>query len=245
MATGTAAELAAGIAVAVADDAGVSLTATATDAAGNTSACSNAISYTEDSTAPGAPTIAGTSPASPANDNDPRVSGGAGGSTVRIYRSADCSAPIAATGTGAEFAAGLTVAVGDDSTTSLTATATDSAGNVSGCSAALRYVEDSTAPQTSISKGPPARVAALRKRGARRPKSVRASFAFGSDDGSAHFLCRIDDAAFSSCASPAVRAKLRPGSHRFSVFAVDPAGNADGTPASRQFRILAPARHRR
>jgi glucose/arabinose dehydrogenase len=146
-ATGSAAQFAAGLTVAVSDDTDTSLTATATDAAGNTSACSSAFTYTEDSTPPAAPSITATTPASPANNNSPSVKGSAeSGSTVRLYKSANCSGTAAATGSAAQFAAGLTVTVAGDTNTQLTATATDAAGNASPCSSALTYVEDSTPP---------------------------------------------------------------------------------------------------
>ena len=79
---------------------------TATDAAGNESACSAAAStYVEDTVAPPAPTMAGSQPGSPSPDNNPRIRGGAeSGSTVRLYTDAGCSGAIAAEGSAADFA---------------------------------------------------------------------------------------------------------------------------------------------
>ena len=57
------------------DDTTTTFYATATDAAGNVSAVSSGVTYVEDSTAPGAPTSLGTTPASPANNNSPSVTG--------------------------------------------------------------------------------------------------------------------------------------------------------------------------
>jgi hypothetical protein len=73
------------------------------------------------------------------------------GATVRIYATADCSGPPIGIGTEAQFegSTGITVSVGDDQVTNLRATATDAAGNVSGCSSQFAYTEDSTSP------GPP------------------------------------------------------------------------------------------
>ena len=52
------------------------LRVTATDAAGNESPCSpTSVSYTHDSIAPASPTINGTDPNSPANENNPEVKG--------------------------------------------------------------------------------------------------------------------------------------------------------------------------
>ena len=244
-AAGSAAELAAGLTVTVADNTTTAIGATATDAAGNVSGCSAPLSYTEDSTAPAAPTFDSSTPASPANFNNPRLRGKADdGSTVMVYESAACGGPVAATGSAAEFAAGLMLPVADDSENTFSADAADPVGNLSACSSPLRYTEDSTAPQTSITRAPAARAVALGRRGSRRSKTVRASFGFSSDDDSAHFLCQVDGAPFAPCASPLVRGKLKLGSHRFAVYAVDAAGNADPTPASRRFRLVAPRRAR-
>ena len=98
---------------------------------------------------PAPPDGLSVSPASPANNNAPKVSGSAeSGSTVRLYTSSACSGTVAATGTAAAFASpGLAVSVGDDSTTTFYATATDGAGNASACStSSVAYVEDSTPP---------------------------------------------------------------------------------------------------
>lgn len=148
--TGTAAQFSgAGIAVTVPDNSSTSFYATATDAAGNASACSStSVEYVEDSAA-APPTLSGTSPGSPANDNEPEVFGAAEpGSTVALYTSTDCSGAPAATGPEASFSAGgLTVTVPDDSSTSFYGKVTDASGNVSTCSlSSVQYVEDSTAP---------------------------------------------------------------------------------------------------
>ena len=71
----------------------------AKDAAGNVSGCSpTAFTFTYDATPPAAPTTLVTIPASPSTTNNtPLVTGNAeAGSTVRIFRTADCTG----TGTG-------------------------------------------------------------------------------------------------------------------------------------------------
>ncbi len=161
-ATGSASAFASpGLAVSVSNDTSTSYSATATDAAGNVSACASAITYVEDSTAPAAPSSLATTPTSPANDNSPHVTGTAeGGSTVKVFATTNCTGAIAATGSAAAFASpGLTVAVSDDATAHLSATATDAAGNTSACSSSLSYVEDSTAPAapTALSVSPSTR----------------------------------------------------------------------------------------
>src|SRR5439155_15031073 len=110
-----------GLTVSVSDDTTTTFKATATDAAGNTSACSAGLTYVEDSTAL-APSIDSSNPASPANANSPKLIGTAeAGSTVTVYASGDCTGTPAASGTAAAFASpGLTVTVGDDTSTTFT-----------------------------------------------------------------------------------------------------------------------------
>src|SRR5439155_25347077 len=98
--------------------------------------------------APALPTFASTSPASPANDNAPKVLGSAeAGSTVSLYTNSSCSGSPTATGTAASFASpGIAVSVADNSTTTFYATATDE-GHASACStSSITYAEDSTPP---------------------------------------------------------------------------------------------------
>jgi hypothetical protein len=102
-----------------------------------------------DTTAPVAPTVSGVSPASPANNNSPKVIGSAeAGSTVKLYTNSSCTGTAAATGTAGAFASpGIAVTVADDSTTTFYATATDASSNVSPCSTtSVTYIEDSTSP---------------------------------------------------------------------------------------------------
>ncbi len=151
MAQGSAAAFnGSGITTTVPGDQTTNLRATATDSAGNAGGCSAAFPYTEDSTAPSAPTLNDTDPDSPANDNNPEVKGAAeAGSTIRIYSTSDCSRSPLASGTAATFdGSGITTPVPGDQTTNLKATASDAAGNASGCSSSLPYTEDSTAPST-------------------------------------------------------------------------------------------------
>lgn len=103
-----------------------------------------------DNSAPPPPQIAATAPLPPSSDRSPTVFGIAERETrVRIY-AGDCSGEPLDGGSAAAFngPAGITVRVPEDRVTHLRATATDDAGNVSGCSADFPYEEDSTAPAT-------------------------------------------------------------------------------------------------
>jgi hypothetical protein len=140
---------ASGITVSVADNTTTTLYANATNSWGASSCSGTSVSYTEDSAPPAAPTVSSTSPASPANNNAPKVIGSAeAGSTVKVYTNSTCTSAVAAIGTATAFASpGLGVSVADNTTTSFYATATDLAGNLSACSAtSVSYVEDSTPP---------------------------------------------------------------------------------------------------
>ncbi len=198
-----------------------------TDEAGNSATATR--DFEVDTASPGAPVLSGSEPASPANQNEPKLLGSAPASTtVRIYASADCSGSPAATVSAAELQAGTAVSVPDDTTTHFTATATTAAENTSGCSDPLSYTEDSTAPSTTIDSGPPSLAA-----------SATASFAFTGEDpggsGVAGFQCRLDssdEGAWSPCNSPQSYIGLVDGAHSFEVRAVDRAGNADASPAT-------------
>ena len=72
----------------------------------------------------------------------------------------------------------------------------------------------------------------LRSAGPRR----RVRIVFASTESGAGFECRLGEAAYAPCSSPA-RARVGAGRHRFRVRAVDAAGNADPTPALHVWRL--------
>jgi len=200
----------------------------ATDAAGNVAVATRG--FTLDTAGPDAPVLSATLPASPANDNGPSVLGAApADTTVRLYVGT-CSGSPLATVAAAGLEAGVTVPVPDDSTTLFRATATTAAGNASGCSEPLAYVEDSTPPQTTVD-GHPSGLA----------NSATAEFRFSAADpggsGVGSFQCRLDAGDWEGCASPARYAGLSEGDHEFQVRAIDAAGNVDDSPAVFGWRI--------
>jgi len=85
--------------------------------------------------------------------------------------------------------------------------------------------DDCSPPETSIIKGPKHKT---RKR--------RATFEFASSEPGSTFECSLDAGAFAPCASPDTL-KVKKGKHTFSVRAKDPAGNADGSPASDDWKV--------
>ena len=206
-------------------------------AAGNTDPTPATSNFTVNVVVVPVPNLTATSPASPANANSPKVLGGAeAGSQVRIYSTPDCSGTPLATGTAAQLASpGITVSVLDNSTTSLRATATNAAAKTSACSAAISYVEDSAAPDTTISSGPTGPT-----------NDSTPTFGFSSSESNSTFQCSFDSAAYVACSGPGAThtptTALSTGAHTFSVRAVDQAGNIDATPATRAFTVdtLAP-----
>jgi subtilase family serine protease len=145
--------------VTVAAGSTTSFVATATDVAGNVSACSAVRTYTHDSSAPGAPVLSSTSPPSPSSSTTPTVSGTAeANSTVRLFTAAGCGGAILASGLAdgaGAFAIPATVTA--NATTTFFANSVDAAQNVSPCSSGLSYVHDSIAPATpSITSTTPA-----------------------------------------------------------------------------------------
>ena len=139
----------AGIPVTVAPDSTTTFYATATDGALHVSPCSNpGLTYQQVTTGPGPPSPASVSPASPANDNTPQVSGSsAPGTTVKLFSSPTCTGTPLGSGSAVEFAAGgIQASVANDSTTTIYASAS-LAGVNSICSAtSVTYREDSTPP---------------------------------------------------------------------------------------------------
>ena len=172
---------------------------------------------------PSAPTLTGTTPSSPANDNHPEVKGTLGSGSpaqVNIFENPSCSGAPAATGTPSTFTgSGITIDVADDSSTSISATASNTGGN-SGCSNSITYVE-ATPPNTTITSAPPLDT-----------KNTSLTFGFVSSEANSTFACRFDSAAtFTPCTSPITYSGLAQGTHTFRVRATDPAGNTDPTPA--------------
>ncbi len=99
----------------------------------------------------------------------------------------------------------------------------DPAGN-SG-TAVQSLSKDTKAPNTRITKRP-----------RKQTFQQRVAFRFASPEKGSTFKCRIDGKPFRACRS-LVKYKVRRGVHTFRVRAIDPAGNADPTPATYRFRV--------
>jgi hypothetical protein len=85
---------------------------------------------------------------------------------------------------------------------------------------------DTTAPETTITSGPPA-----------TSTSTSASFAFTSSEANSTFQCSLDGAPRVACTSPQSYSGLSIGSHTFSVWGTDAAGNTDATAATQTWSV--------
>lgn len=130
--------------------------ATSSDEAGNVSACSNGYTYDNDSTAPDAPVLTHSSPASPSTtDTTPTLFGTASpGVTVLLYDLAVCGdAPVATVEAGADGSFAFGVVVEPNSVNNFTVSAVDDVGNVSECSNLLVYIHDNQNPDAPVLTG--------------------------------------------------------------------------------------------
>ncbi len=93
-----------------------------------------------------APTLRLSDPASPADENAPRIIGSAiEGATVNVFKDSGCEGEPVASGTAEELESpGIEVTVADNTTTDFYADATDELGRRSECSSPISYTERST-----------------------------------------------------------------------------------------------------
>ena len=105
-----------------------------------------------------------------------------------------------------------------DGPATITATASDPAGNTT-TSEPHAVIVDNHVPETTIISAPNSTVA-----------SDTATFHFSADEFST-FECSVDGAPLTACSSPATYTGLVDGAHTFAVRAIDSAGNREAAPA--------------
>jgi hypothetical protein len=177
----------------------------AIDAAGNASAPAS-VTWTVDTTAPGAPNIT-SGPSDPSNTSTPTFTfTGDPGSTFLCALDGGtlvaCTSPYA------------TAPISGGSHT-FQVEQVDAAGNTSVPATFGPWTADFIAPNApTISSGPAATTTA-----------TDATFTFSSDEPTATLQCDLDGAGYSTCTSPTTYNALTTGTHVFSVRAVDTAGN--------------------
>ena len=198
----------------------------ATDAAGNPDPTPAARSFTVDTKAPDTKITSG--PSGPTNDPAPKFAftSTETGSTFKCRIDGGSFGPCAGPpGTG-------TVAKLADGPHKFAVEAIDAAGNVDPSPASRSFTVDTKAPAAHITKHPKGKI--------RKGKAV---VAFVSNEPGASFQCSLDKAAFRACSSPVKLEGLKPGRHKFSVRAIDKAGNRQAQPATIKFKRKAPRKH--
>lgn len=113
-----------------------------------------------------------------------------------------------------------------DGSHSFAVRATDSAGNSDDTPAEHLWTIDRAAPNTTLTRVPPA-----------NDNSVTVTFEFRSTEMNVSFECSLDNATYGACTSPAQIGPLADGQHTFAVRARDRAGNIDASPAIHAWRI--------
>jgi Ca2+-binding RTX toxin-like protein len=88
---------------------------------------------------------------------------------------------------------------------------------------------DRRPPRTRIVFGPPSRITTARK-------WRRVAFRFSANEAGSSFRCKLDRKPYRPCRSPRAY-RVKAGRHVFGVFAIDPTGNRDRTPALFRFQL--------
>jgi hypothetical protein len=183
----------------------------ATDAAGNQDTSPASRGWTIDVTAP---TSALTAPANGATLTGNSILSATASDNLAVATvdflvdgsvvATDTTSPYSVTWNSASLA---------DGQHSLTARATDTAGNVT-TSASRTINTENAAPTVTIDAGP-----------ADPSSSSSALFSFHSSEAVSTFACKIDNGPFKNCSSPKNYGGLSDGSHTFQVRATDAANN--------------------
>ncbi len=215
---------------------------------------------------PATPVLTGTSPASPGASMTPLILGQSDPNTsIKLYKTQDCSGEVAATGTAAQLGgAGIAVTVAAGSTTGFRATATDESGDTSTCSGPISYKQESAPPPPppppppggepssgggsagsgAGSKGggiahvtPHTRItfAPAGKTRVRRPVF---RFTDSTEQAGTSFQCKVDRQGWRGCGSPVKLKRLNAGKHVFMVRAINAVGEMEPAPQARKFKLV-------
>jgi hypothetical protein len=179
--------------------------------------------------APHAPHLR-TVPFGRANDNTPLITGDAPDSgTVRVFSNSNCKGAPVASGSAAEFVAGLQAQVADDTTTTFSGLLVSGASQ-SSCSTPITYIEDSTAPRTRITMGPGVKT--------RKRKTVFRFADIAEDAPGTTFLCKVNRRKWKQCRSPLKLRHLRVHAYVLQVKATDSVGNVETKGVKRRFEVI-------
>jgi N-acetylneuraminic acid mutarotase len=205
------------------------VTATAADAAGNTSPSSAPRTFTVDTVAPAAPVF--TAPAASVNTPTPILSGTAeAGSTVAVTLDGAPLGTVTANASGA-WSLTPTSALGQGAHTA-TATATDAVGNTSPSSAPRTFTVDTVAPAAPVLTAPAALV-----------NSARPALS-GTAEADSTVAVKVDGTLVGTVTANASGAwsliptsALGQGVHTATATATDAAGNTGSASAPRSFTV--------
>ncbi|EPX56913.1 Large repetitive protein [Cystobacter fuscus DSM 2262] len=199
------------------------VTATATDTAGNSATDSN--TFTVDVVIPASPVVTGPPNGTVINDNTPVITGTAPpNSTVTVIVDGN---PIGTTTSDPEGNWTYTPTTPlPDGPHDITAITTNEEGNASPPSNTVRVTIDTEVPDTTIISGP---------EGTTPNRS--ATFEFDSGEPGVTYECRLDGGEWTACTSPVTYDNLPDGEHTFEVRSRDSAGNVDATPATRTWTV--------
>jgi len=218
---------------------------------------------------PPAPKLEGTNPVSPAASTSPKVFGEAeAGSTVKLYRTSNCSGEPVAHGSAAQFASpGIGVSVGAGETAKFWATA-EAEGFVSLCGGPISYRQEDAASEgggggtgggsTGSTGGTgTGKVKISKPTGdellgyvtphtritfapASKTRSRNPVFRFLDATGQSgtRFSCKVDHHHWKRCGSPLKLKKLASGRHTLEVKAVNALGTPEPHPAVRRFKVV-------
>ena len=190
----------------------------ATDAVDNTDPDAALAYFAVDTAAP--QTTIDTPPPATTNDPTPTIAF----SSSKPNSSFECKVDA---GAFAACTSPITLAALADGPHSFEVRATDALDNTDPDPALAYFAVDTAAPQTTITRQPPARS---------RDRTPR--FKFSSADPAAVFTCSIDSKPFRPCRSPQSYGKLNIGKHLFQVKATDQVSN-EAAPTVWKFRIVA------
>jgi hypothetical protein len=196
----------------------------AVDGAGNVDATPATRSFTVDTVAPD--TTIASGPSGPTNDSTPTFGFSASEQNATFQCRFDSAAFAPCSGPGATH----TPAALPEGAHTFSVVAVDGAGNVDATPATRSFTVDTLAPDTTIASGPSGPT-----------NDSTPTFGFSASEQGTTFQCRFDTAAFAPCSGPGAThtptVALSTGAHTFSVRAIDQAGNADATPATRSFTV--------
>jgi hypothetical protein len=225
LASGTAAQFAgSGLSPtsAIPPDALTTFRATATDAAGHTSNCSNGFGYTEDSTAPDL--SIDSTPAALSNDSTPTVTFH-GSDTNGVSFQCSFTGPSSGSANPCSSPYDFGGSLGDGDYTAHV-TAVDGAQNQTQ-SSDIDFTIDATPPVTVIDSAPS---------GTTSDNTPTVTF-HANDATVATFTCKVDSGSAAACSSPATFGPLSDGPHTIAVKATDAVGNVELTPQTASFTV--------